>query len=151
VITLARALLLAAGLGCAMPGSARASGAPGPLLVEDEVLPALALVHIALPVLVVDLVLLAIDRPLPHALSVPQIAIVGLLLPIATLETVDDAGFERADRDVLKVFAVASLIWFCAHGIYSIAAYDAREKAKKRERADALWRGDAAVRSLTDS
>ncbi len=146
-----RALLCAAALSCAAaPNSAQASGVPFPR-IEEAALPSFALLYAAVPMFALDVLLLAIDRPLPQAIAVLQIAVVGLLLPIATLATVDDAGFEQADIDMLKVIAVVSLIWFSGHGIYSIAEDAAREKAKRHERANALWRRDAGLRSLTDS
>jgi hypothetical protein len=73
----------------------------------------------------IDLVYLARDRPLPIGLTILQITVAGMLVPLTSVDT------GRVD---VQIGAVISSAWFAGHGIYSLLAYSELE----RKRAEGL-------------
>lgn len=74
-----------------------------------------------------DLFFLAADRPLPLALSILQITIAGMLIPLTAVES-NDTG--------LLIGAGISSAWFIGHGIFNI--HLGSERRRERQRALAL-------------
>jgi hypothetical protein len=107
-----------------VPEPARASGAPS--FDGDELGTALFLGEVAV-FGVIDLVFIASQRPMPIWLSIMQIAIAGVLGPLAVLDTVHTTG--------LKVGVGVSAVLFAGYAIYDIARYPEfrRQKLKERE------------------
>jgi hypothetical protein len=101
--------------------AAQASGG-GPTLSEDF-MPGLMLTSTAITFGIIDVLYIAHERPMPIALAVLQIAIAGMLTPVAAMK---DGGSEMA------LYAGISSVWFTGHGIYSFAAWSMRERERQR-------------------
>ena len=107
------------------PTSAHASGAPSFDLDGDAVAQTVLLSN-ALVFGGLDILFIAIGRPMPMWLSIMQIAIAGAVLPYLAINA--------ADSVALQVAAGASAVLFTSYGIYDIARYPAWRRQKLRER-----------------
>jgi len=70
----------------------------------------------------IDLLYLAFDRHMPIALTILQITVAGILVPLTALES------RRYDVHVGAVFSSA---WFIGHGIYSIFEYSDYQRRRR--------------------
>lgn len=70
-----------------------------------------------------DLFFLAADRPPPLALSILQITIAGMIIPLTAVES-NDTG--------LLIGAGISSAWFIGHGVFSIQLRSERQRERQR-------------------
>lgn len=70
----------------------------------------------------IDLLYLAFDRHMPLALTILQITVAGILVPLTAVET---------RRYGVHVGAVFSSAWFIGHGIYSIFEYSDYQRRRR--------------------
>lgn len=119
------ALLISAGLWLgAAPARANGAGAPSLRLESDEAVTMLLLSDLVFGGM--DSLFLALDRPLPVGLSILQISVGGLLVPLVVGASTDSAA--------VQIAASASGLWFSAHGIYNLATYPAYARERRRQR-----------------
>lgn len=127
---------IATALWLAEAPAARASGTPAPDF-DGDAMSTVLLASSAIGFGTVDLLYLAHDRPLPIALTILQITVAGMLVPLSAI---------GAHSTGLHLGAVMSFSWFVGHGVYNIFAYSARERERQKAQAAERARHAACAR-----
>jgi hypothetical protein len=126
--------------GALRPEAAHASGAPTLSLEGDAHAGMMLLGVSAIGFGLLDLAFIAKDRPLPVGLSILQISVAGVLVPLFAL-TARDSG--------VAIGAFVSMAWFSGHGIHELVVYP--EYARRRGAEVAAEREHrCAVENCTD-
>jgi hypothetical protein len=129
-------LATAAFLWLAQSATAEASGAISPTVDRDTLVGGTLLIGSAIAFGTVDLLYFAHDRPMPIGLTVVQMVVGGILVPLAA---------SRSNDQGILIGAAFSTAWFTGHGVYSVVAHSKRERQRKQAiAADREWRAACA-------
>jgi hypothetical protein len=118
-------------IGVVEPDVAQASGGGLGLSLESDAGGAAALLGLsAIGFGALDIAFFAAGRPLPVGLSILQIGLAGVLVPLLSLSAHDSA---------VAIGAFVSMAWFSGHGIHELVVYP--EYARRRRAEVAAMRG----------
>jgi uncharacterized membrane protein HdeD (DUF308 family) len=116
--------VIVAALVALAPARARASDA-GSIDLDSQTVAGTLLVCSAIGFGVADLAFIARDQPTPPWLSLLQIGLSGVFLPMNVFLSDPSVG--------LTIAAASSAAWFTSFGVYNLAVYPGYRRAKARE------------------